>query len=61
MDLHKFNFLFITYPQKEGLFVNKIIFHGHAYYIKLMFSALLMLCLYSANDVMSECYYTSVI
>ena len=27
----------------------------------LMFSALLMLCLYSVNDVTSKCYYTSVI
>ena len=38
-----------------------IIFLRHALNVTLMFSALLTLCLYSLNDVISKCYYTSVI
>ena len=54
MNLHKFNILFITYPKNNSLIVKKIIFHRHAYYITLIFIALLTLCLYSVNDVTSK-------
>ena len=57
MNLHKFNILLITYPQKSSL-VN---FYRHAYIVTLMLSALLTIWLYSANDVTLKCYYTSVI
>ena len=60
MNLHEFNILFITYSQKELLIVKKTIFHRHTYNVMPMFSVLLTLCLYSANEVTSECYYTSV-
>ena len=43
------------------LIVKRSIFHQQAYNVMLTFSALLMLCLYNANDIMSKCYYTSVI
>ena len=67
MNLHEFNILFIimittiTYSLKELLIVKKIIFHQHSYYIMLMLSTLLTLCLYSANNITSKYYYTSVI
>ena len=72
MNLHEFNILFLfysilfysiyLYPNKELLILKKrIIFHRHAYNVTLMFSALQTLCLYnSVNDVLSKCYYTSV-
>ena len=31
MNMHEFNILLITHPQKELLIVKKIIFHRHAY------------------------------
>ena len=62
INLHEFNVLFITYHHtKRTLNCKKDHFHRHAYNITQMFSALLTLCLYSANDVTSKCYYTSVI
>ena len=53
MNLHEFNILFIKYPKKNSKIVKQIIFHRHAYYVTLLFSTLLMLCLYSADDVTS--------
>ena len=46
MNLHEFNIIFII--------VKMTIFHQHAYNIKLVYSALLTLCFYSSNDVMSN-------
>ena len=50
-------------PQRELLIVKKLSFsfQRHAYYITPMFSTLLTICLYSANDVTSKWSYTSVI
>ena len=53
---NEFNILFITYSQKELLITKSIIFSP----TRLKCSALLTLILYSANDVTSKCYYTSV-
>ena len=61
MNLHELNILFITYPEKELYNCKKDQFSTTRHNVTLTLSALLTLCLYSANDVMSKCYYASVI
>ena len=55
------NFYLSHNPPKRTLNCNKDHFHRYAYNVMLIFSAFLTLCLYSANDVTSKWYYTSVI
>ena len=52
MDQHKLNSLFITYHSHKKRTLNWNI-HLHTYDVMFIFSVLLMLCLYSVNDVTS--------